>query len=150
MANKQRPPLPGARPLQSTNSQLKRINCQRRSPNASPLLSQGHQPSRPLSVSNEKRILPSTITTIPTTTNIASPMKQPARRKFTHFCFHRSKNHPQYQHSFFPNHRNNYYTSKMNRSITNCEKFLPDHDLSSSVREKDLLLIHAKQGTRFV
>jgi hypothetical protein len=47
-------------------------------------------------------------------------------------------------------HNNNYYSSKMDRSIINCEKFLPDQDLNNSIRENDLLLIRARQSTRFV
>jgi len=45
------------------------------------------------------------------------------------------------------NKNKNYYSSKINRTINNCEKFLPDQDLTNSSKENDLLLIHASQST---
>ncbi|UJR13599.1 hypothetical protein I4U23_000612 [Adineta vaga] len=65
-------------------------------------------------------------------------------------------NHEKNRHFFFPNRpsnhlltnqKNYYYSSKLNRSINNCEKFLLDQDLVNSSKENDLLLIHS---TRFV
>ncbi|CAF0726103.1 unnamed protein product [Adineta ricciae] len=50
---------------------------------------------------------------------------------------------------FFSTH-NQYYSSKKDRSINNCEKFLPDQDLTNSTKENDLLLIQARQPNRFV
>ncbi|CAF1674888.1 unnamed protein product, partial [Adineta ricciae] len=50
---------------------------------------------------------------------------------------------------FFSTH-NQYYSSKKDRSINNCEKFLPDQDLTNSIKENDLLLIQARQPNRFV
>lgn len=37
----------------------------------------------------------------------------------------------------------------MNRTISNCEKFLPDQELTNSSKENDHLLIHTNQPTNF-
>ncbi|CAF1000904.1 unnamed protein product [Adineta steineri] len=69
-------------------------------------------------------------------------------------------NHNEKRHHFFfsnrqPNrllslHNNYYYSSKINRSINNCEKFLLDQDLTNASKDNDLLLIHTNQSTHFV
>jgi hypothetical protein len=66
--------------------------------------------------------------------------------KRRHFFFSNRHQHRLLNH----NKNNNYYSSKINRTINNCEKFLPDQDLTNSSKENDLLLIHASQSTRFV
>ncbi len=71
----------------------------------------------------------------------------------------KTNHHGKRHHFFFSNRQqnrllndqktNNYYSSKSNRTVNNCEKFLPDQDLTNSSKENDLLLIHASQSTNF-
>ncbi len=132
LPNKPRPPVPLASQPQSTTSQLRRTNCQRRSPNTSPV-------STPV----QQRTYQNTTNDQTSSTTI--------RKKDLHerqcLCF--SNNNPKHPQTLFGNH-NNYYSSKIDRSIVNCEKFLPDQDLTNSTRENDLLLLHARQSTRFM
>jgi len=115
-----------------SQAQLKRLNCQQYSPNSS-----SQQRSRQNTTTSINSIpLNSQLSSIPNKTN-----------KRHHFFF--SNRH---QNQLLTNNKNknkNYYSSKMNRTINNCEKFLPDQDLTNSSKENDLLLIHASQSTNF-
>jgi hypothetical protein len=129
LPNKNRLPLPSTtQPQSTTSSQLRRTNCQRRSPDSSPQ-------SRQKTTNNQTLSKPSTAT-------------KGCRNGKHHNIF--SNMHPNHNHTFFGNNTNNYYSSKMDRSIINCEKFLPDQELTNSTKENDLLLIHARQSTRFM
>lgn len=101
--------------------QLRRTNCQRRSPTASPAGSVRKQRSTDKNRQHEKRFL-------------FFPNYKSNRHKLFGGC---SSN-------------NNYYSSKMDRSITNCEKFLLDQELTNSSRESDLLLIRAREATHLI
>ena len=125
----------------ATTSQLRRNNCQRRSPNASPVLPSNQQRTR----QNTTAILSTTTTT---TTTAAVPVKS-CRSGRDYLCFANNNSNTRSRQTLFGNHTN-YYSSKIDRSIVNCEKFLPDQDLTNSTKENDLLLIHARQSARFV
>jgi hypothetical protein len=129
--------------MQAGASQLHRMNCQRRSPNASPLLPQVQQraPSQDNKVNNRNPPTPKT------NTLTTDKSKHTHQNKYRCFLLN---NQQQHHTTLFGNPHNHYYSSKMDRSIDNCEKFLPDQDLNGSVRENDLLLIHARQSTGFM
>lgn len=155
MPNKARPPLTPVNQPQSFTPQLRRTHCQRHSPNSSPLLPQGQNRSRPPATVTPNQMLPSVTTVVPTRTTTSMTTKGHRNGKHHHFFSNhqsnnKNNNQQQQQHTFFNNNHNHYYSSKLDRSINNCEKFLPDHDLNSSMRENDLLLIHAKQAKRSV
>ncbi|CAF2329083.1 unnamed protein product [Rotaria sp. Silwood2] len=133
LANKNRVHVPLSTQNRSTALQLRRANCQRRSPNSSPSLLQGQQWSHQNTTNNQ----------------VLSTTKGHRNGKYYNFFSNNnSSDHHHHHHALFGN--NNYYSTKMDRSITNCEKFLPDHDIINSTKENDLLLIHARQSTRFL
>jgi hypothetical protein len=106
-------------------------------------------------ISNSQNTIQSPITrSMPTKTLTATSTtnKQHRHSKYHQFFSnnHHHHHHRHHHQSFFNNHTNHYYSSKIDRSINNCEKFLPDHDLNNSIRENDLLLVHARQTPRFV
>ncbi|CAF0736549.1 unnamed protein product [Rotaria sp. Silwood1] len=131
LPNKKRVHVPLTTQHRSTALHLQRSNCQRRSPNSSPNLLQAQQWSHKHTTNNQ----------------VLSTTK--GHRNGKHYNFFSNNNTNDHHHpALFGN--NNYYSRKMDRSITNCEKFLPDHDLINSTKENDLLLIHARQSTRFL
>lgn len=135
MPTKNYPPLPKLAQNQSaTAAQLRRTNCQRRSPNSSPQIQQRSRQN----ITNNQAV---------TTTTTTATAK--GYRNGKH-CLFVSTNNSNHRHILFGHNNNNYYSSKMDRSIVNCEKFLPDQDLINSTKENDLLLIHARQSTRFM
>ncbi|CAF3285528.1 unnamed protein product [Rotaria socialis] len=133
ISNKNRVNVPLSAQTRSTNLQIQRTNCQRRSPNSSPLLSENKKWSKKKTTKNQ--ILSTSITT-----------KRHQNGKQHHFF---ANTNPEDHHSTLFSNTNNYYSSKINRSITNCEKFLPDQDIMNSTKENDLLLMQARQSARF-
>jgi hypothetical protein len=141
---KNRPPLPPTNQLSSRTSQLQRINCQRRSPNSSPVLPQAQQRCHQNTT---------TTTTTTSTTSTKNQTLTPSTKNQTLTSSTTAKGYRNGRYHYFfssnNNNNNNYYSSKMNRSIVNCEKFLLDQDLINSTKDNDLLLIHARQSKHF-
>jgi hypothetical protein len=133
LANKARSPLSSPAQTQLTTLELRRNNCQRRTPNSSPVVSVVQQRKH----QNK-------------TTNQTSTTK--GFRNGRSYLFFSNHNPNPRRRTLFgsSNTNNNYYSSKLDRSIVNCEKFLPDQELMNSTKENDLLLIHARQSARFV
>ncbi|CAF1645950.1 unnamed protein product, partial [Didymodactylos carnosus] len=119
----------------SSSSQLRRKHCQRRSPRSSPILSV-HDGTRMLNKPPRRSLTPSTTNNSNSTSHLSNILTQKYRQTFS---------------SVEPTNckinKNNYYTKLAPRSVNNCEKFLPDHDLNGS-KENDLLLMN-RQSARF-
>jgi len=129
--NKARLNTPLSKQFQSTTLQTQRANYQSRTLNSLPVLPRSQQQQ---SRQNIK------------TKSVATKGCQHKK----HYHFFSNNNSKQHHHTLFGSNNNNYYSSKMDRSIINCEKFLPDQDLTKSTKENDLLLIQARQSNRFV
>ncbi|CAF0905036.1 unnamed protein product [Rotaria sordida] len=134
LPNKNRVNVPLSTQHRSTALQLRRVNCQRRSPNSSPNLLQRKRWSHSNTTNNQ----------------VLSTTKGHRNEKHYNFFSNNNPSDHHHHHALFGNNNNNYYSTKKDRSITNCEKFLPDNDLINSTKENDLLLIHARQSTLFL
>ncbi|CAF0841717.1 unnamed protein product [Adineta steineri] len=119
----------------TSSSQVQRLNYQQRTSNSLAISPKIQHQARQNTANNQISSTP---------TNRATGCHH---KKRLYFFSNHSSNH---RHALFSNNNNNYYTSKLDRSIINCEKFLPDQELTNATKENDLLLVHARQSIRFV
>ncbi len=119
--------------VSSSQAQLRRLTCQQHSPNSS-----SHQRSRQNTTTS--------INSIPLSSQSSSiPIKSNRQEKRPHFFFAN-----RHENRLMNSKNNNYYSSKLHQTVNNCEKFLPDQELTNASKENDLLLIHASQSTRLI
>lgn len=122
-----------------SQTQLRRLPCQQYSPNSS--CQQRSRQNTTTSINSIQLTIQSSPISI--ANNLTGKRPQ--------FFFSNRPQNRLLKNNMNINNNNNYYycSSRMNRSINNCEKFLNDQDLTNSSKENDLLLNHANPLTRF-